>query len=38
MLNRCFEGDGFLLPNRITKEERSDATGDAMKTKAGITK
>ena len=18
MLNRCFEGDGFLLPNRIT--------------------
>jgi hypothetical protein len=32
MLNRCFEGDGFLLPNRITKDERSVATGDAMKT------
>jgi hypothetical protein len=30
MLNRCFKSDGFLLPDRNTKDERSDARDDAM--------
>ena len=45
MLNRCFEGDGFLLPDGITKDEHfasfcGCASQQLMlwKTKAGITK
>jgi len=46
MLNRCFEGDGFLSSNRIIKDEHfaSLCAGCALqqtmlwKTKAGITK
>jgi hypothetical protein len=30
MLNRCLKSDGFLFPDRNTKDEWSDARDDAL--------